>query len=66
MNYLVVRNEDGLVVNVIVWDGVTPYEHADSTLMPCSDDPGVWIGWRRVGDEWVAPPEPEPEPQQEA
>lgn len=62
-NYLVLRDDDGLVVNVIVWDGESPYQHEGMTLLAAADHPGIWIGWRRVGDEWVAPPEPEPEPE---
>jgi hypothetical protein len=56
-NYLTVR-DDGLVTNVIVWDGVTPYQ-PDGTLLPTDDNPGVWVGWRFVDGEWVAPPEPD-------
>jgi hypothetical protein len=56
-NYLTVR-DDGLVTNVIVWDGETPYQ-PDGTLLPADDNPGVWVGWRLVDGEWVAPPEPD-------
>jgi hypothetical protein len=59
MNYLMLRDEDNRVVNVIVWDGVTPYEHDGMTLLPADDHPGVWVGWRFVDGEWVAPPEPD-------
>jgi hypothetical protein len=64
MRYLMVRDSDGLCVNAIEWDGVTDYTPpANTRLIAWDDTPRAWIGWRRVGDEWVAPPEPEPEPE---
>jgi len=53
-NYLVVNNE-GHVVNIIVWDGISPYDPGDDTLYPCVDHPGVGFGWCRVEDSWLAP-----------
>lgn len=59
--YLVKRESDGLVVNVVVWDGVSDYSPGDGeSLISCSDWPGVWTGWRWDGNEFVPPPEPEP------
>jgi hypothetical protein len=48
---------DGIVVNVIVWDGVTPIElngelvNVDDT--PCGPD------WTYDGTTFTAPPEPD-------
>lgn len=59
MRYLVKRDSDGCVVNAVEWDGVTEYSPEGSTLLPCDDHPGVWVGWQWVDGEWVAPPEPD-------
>ena len=37
---------DGLVDNVIVWDGVTAWNPPDGAILePLADWPGVGIGW---------------------
>lgn len=56
-------NSDGLVINIIVWDGESPYNPEGHTLMLCDDHPSVSFGWTFDGDNWVAPPEPEVEPE---
>lgn len=59
--YLTVRNTDGLITNVIVWDGVDPFHIDGHTLIERPDEPvGVWVGWSYINGEWIAP-EPEPE-----
>ena len=43
-NYAVI--EDGVVVNVILWDGVAAYTPEEGqTLQPIGDS-GAWIGWK--------------------
>ena len=54
MNWLVIRNDR--VVNVIVWDGISPYDPGDGIeLVPSDDTPGVGIGWTRIDGTWTAP-----------
>lgn len=49
-------NAEGVVVNVIVWDGVSPYQPPPGgQLLACSEHDGVRVGWRLVSGEWVAP-----------
>lgn len=52
------------VVNIILWDGQSPYESAE-TVVEVGANETCEIGFERVGEAWVAPvvePEPEPEP----
>jgi len=58
-NYLVVRDSDGFVENVIVWNGSDPYQTEGVTLLPASDHVGVWTGWSRVDGAFI-PPQPFP------
>lgn len=60
MNRYAILDDDGFVVNVILWDGESEYD-PDGNLRLLPDDSGVGIGWQRVGRRWTAPPEP-PEP----
>lgn len=50
---------DGQVVNLILWDGETPYEPEGVAVALDADSP-VGPGWAQVDGEWVAPPQPEP------
>ena len=60
MRYLEL-NAAGVVVNIVVWDGITPYQPEGITqLLPCVEHPGVSYGWNKVEGGWIAPPEPEP------
>ncbi len=55
MNWLELNNE-GVVINIVVWDGVAPYAPAGvAQLLPCEDNPGVSYGWKIVDDMWKAP-----------
>ena len=58
MKYLVL-NADGLVINVIVWDGITPYNAGQGdTLIALTDAPqGAWTGWAYIDGVWTAPPD---------
>jgi hypothetical protein len=49
-------NPDGLVVNVSLWDGETPYDPPEGhTLHQLDDDSPVGPGWEYDGI-WTAPP----------
>jgi len=55
MRYLEL-NADSVVVNISIWDGVTPYSPAGvAQLLPCEDNPGVSFGWKIVDGIWEAP-----------
>ncbi len=55
-NYAQVQN--GIVINVCVWDGVTPFDPGDSiTLILIPADSPAWIGWGYTVDgEFTALP----------
>lgn len=49
-------NSEGVVTNIVVWDGVSPYEPAGvTTLLPCAEHPRASFGWRLSGNEWIPP-----------
>ena len=51
-------NAEGVVVNISVWDGDTPYLPAGvARLLPCADNAGVSFGWQLVNGVWSAPVE---------
>lgn len=52
MKYALVENN--VVTNIVLWDGVSPFE-TDGELIPLDDDPPLGIGWHREGSEWIAP-----------
>jgi hypothetical protein len=51
-----VINKDGFISNCIVWDGISPYDASDNTLLSCTDNPDINFGWSLVDGVWVAPP----------
>lgn len=53
--------EGSKVVNTILWDDADEYEAEEGRSLVLATDE-VSIGWEKVAEEWVAPPEPEPEP----
>jgi hypothetical protein len=56
MNYAII-DSTGLVVNVIEWDGIKPWQPpVDHTAIPLTDG---GIGWTFVDGQFVPPPEPE-------
>lgn len=55
MNRYLKLNADGLVVNIIVWDGVSPYNTEGHTLLSCDEHPQASFGWTLDGDNWIAP-----------
>jgi hypothetical protein len=55
MNWLEL-NAEGVVINIVVWDGVTPYTPAGiAQLLPCDYNPGVSFDWKIVDGMWEAP-----------
>ncbi len=56
MRYLII-NEQGYVENIVIWDGVSPYNPKNKTLLLQSEAPvGVTFGWQKLDGEWIAPP----------
>lgn len=51
-NYAVIEN--GVVVNVIVWDGVAALGDGDQMIIETVD--GCGIGWTYAGGEFIPPP----------
>lgn len=51
-NYAVIEN--GVVVNVIVWDGVAGLGDGDQMIIETVD--GCGIGWTYAGGEFIPPP----------
>jgi hypothetical protein len=45
---------NGMVVNVSVWDGLTPWSTRD-TVVEVPDGLGVGIGWEYDGENFIAP-----------
>lgn len=45
---------DGVVVNISVWDGVTPWSTKD-TVVQIPDGAGVVIGWSYVDEQFIDP-----------
>jgi hypothetical protein len=55
MNYAII-NAEGLVVNAIEWDGVTPWRPpADHIALPLIEG---GIGWTFADGQFSPPPEP--------
>lgn len=50
-------NGEGYVVNIIEWDGLSPYAPAGVVLVAHDDYPQTAIGWQLVNGEWTAPRE---------
>ena len=44
---------DGMVVNVVLWDGETEFDVAGLVATPPNKPVG--IGWQLVDGEWIAP-----------
>lgn len=55
MRYAVV-DVDGLVTNVILWDGEAEFECSEE-LIELEGDSLVGPGWWHESGEWIAPPE---------
>ena len=55
--------QNGLIVNVSVWDLETPQ---GDQFVEITDIENVGIGWSCVNGEFIEPPQTEPEPEQPA
>jgi hypothetical protein len=57
-NYALV-DTSGIVQNVVVWDGVTPWSPGTGlTPIPAPDGAGAVIGATWDGEKFTAPPDP--------
>lgn len=56
MTYAVVV--DGLVVNVVLWDGESEFD-APGQLVQIPDDTPAGVGWSFDGSTWTSPPQPD-------
>ena len=55
--YLNIRKSDGLVTDVIIWDGVSPWQPFDGYyVLPESNHPDARPGWRKISGGWESPP----------
>lgn len=65
--YAVVNTYSGMVENVVMWDGQTPYSPGEGfTVIELADDSRVQAGYHYVDGEFIAPPPPEPLPEEAA
>jgi hypothetical protein len=48
--------QDGIVVNVIEWDGSDSYE-TGHTLIAAATVAPAWIGWSLIDGQWIPPKE---------
>jgi hypothetical protein len=56
--YLLIRKSDGLVTNVIVWDGEDNYTPDEGIIiMPWDNVIRPWIGWTYSNNSWIPPEE---------
>jgi hypothetical protein len=63
--YALVRSPDGAVVNVCVWDGVTPWDDSIPNVSAVECPEEVSPGWSYDGGEWIPPTPPEDPPPEE-
>ena len=61
-NYAVVRN--GVVENVVLWDGVTPFSVEGAELIEATPDTRMGGSWDGNVFTFVEPPAPEPTAEQ--
>ena len=51
-NYFII-NQSGIVINTIVWDGISPYTPDNGTLVSANTVPyGVGFGCKRENNKW--------------
>lgn len=52
--YLLIDDETGIVENVILWDGISPYDPGigkSLEIIPAGSS--AWVGYKKIGDEFV-------------
>lgn len=60
MRYFEVTKDEHIVVNCIIYDGVSPYNPpVGQYLISSEDEPNIGFGWKKINGVWTAPPEPE-------
>jgi hypothetical protein len=59
--FAIVREADGFVVNVTVWDGITPWNDLPDGQVAMECPAQVGPTWSYIEGEWVEPP-PAPPP----
>ncbi len=52
MRYYAVSNETNIVINCLLWDGVSEYSPAGVTLIKCDDIPHVKLADRKNNNKW--------------
>lgn len=58
--YIEVCNETGRLLNIILWDGITPYSRSGRTLIDADECPAnIGFGWVKTESGWQAPLPPE-------
>lgn len=59
-NYFVIRQSDEKIVNVVVWDGVSPWRPNEGHYVELAVS-SIGIGWQKINGEWIdsMPQEPE-------
>jgi hypothetical protein len=60
MGQVYAQIENGVVVNMILWDGVSPCGNQDAFVLASTLPAGVGIGWSDLTGSWVAPAPPPP------
>lgn len=53
-NYFVIRESDQKIVNVIVWDGVSPWEPDEGHYIELAVN-SARMGWQKVDGGWTPP-----------
>ncbi|MBC3230768.1 hypothetical protein [Serratia fonticola] len=59
MKYCLIQ--DGNVINVVIWDGITPVDFGDVEVLEVNDETYVGPGFTFDGVNFLAPPPPEEE-----
>ncbi len=59
MRYFLIRQNDGLIIGSIIWDGISPWTPPNGCfVLPESNNPNATTGWRKLENSWEAPPSP--------
>lgn len=52
MRYWAISNETNIVINLLLWDGVSEYNPEGVTLYKYEDLPQARLGYRKNSDKW--------------